>query len=124
MKNINWKILFVIFCSLFIGFYSGYKYKEVEIQQKQETSKIDFHVCTDGKTIRAVYYDNFNSVNVLLSDERVFDLQHTLSVDGMRFANTDDSIVFWTKGGNGRIEEKGEITYSECVLGSDLPSTE
>jgi membrane-bound inhibitor of C-type lysozyme len=124
MKKINWKVLLTIFCLLFLGFYSGYKYKEVLIKQNEEASKIDFHVCIDGKTIRAVYYDNFNSVNILLSDKRVFDLQHMLSVDGMRFANTDDSIVFWTKGGNGRFEEKGEITYSECILGNDPPSTE
>jgi membrane-bound inhibitor of C-type lysozyme len=123
-KNINWRILLAIICVLAIGFYSGYKYKEMGIKHREEASKIDFYVCVEGKRVRAVYYDNFNEISIVLDGDRMLTLFHTLSVDGMRYSNTDESIIFWVKGNNARVEENGEITYSECILGSDRPSVE
>jgi membrane-bound inhibitor of C-type lysozyme len=37
------------------------------------------------------------------------------SASGARYANGDESIVFWNKGNTAFIEEGGRTTYQGCV---------
>lgn len=67
--------------------------------------------CQDGKNIKAEFYKGApkpavagqipvptGSIEVTLSDGRKFELQQTVSADGARYANSDESIIFWNKG--------------------------
>ena len=72
--------------------------------------------CDMDKTITATFHlpkDDF--VNVRLSDGRSLILAHAISADGARYANADESIVFWTKGVTAFVTENGTTTYSGCV---------
>ena len=40
----------------------------------------------------------------------------TVSASGARYANADQSFVFWNKGQTAFIEENGKQTYSGCVV--------
>ena len=42
-------------------------------------------------------------------------LPQTLSADGARYANADESIVFWSKGNGLTFTENGKETYLGCV---------
>jgi putative hemolysin len=51
-----------------------------------------------------------------LSDGRSLALPRTLSADGTRYANFDESMVFWGTGDNATLTENNKQTYSGCVV--------
>ena len=92
--------------------------------------------CNQGKTIKAVFYPgepqlpvNPNeppipggSVSVVLSDGRSMTLAQTISADGGRYANADESFVFWNKGNGALVLENGkEVNYTGCIVVAPLP---
>lgn len=66
------------------------------------------------------------SVLVVLSDGRSFTLTQTISGSGVRYANTDETIVFWNKGNTAFIEEGSDHkeTYTGCVGASTISGVE
>lgn len=88
------------------------------------------YVCKGGKTITAAYYQGENkpapapgepptptgSVALTLSDGRTMTLSRTLSADGLRYANADESFIFWGKGDGALVlENNQEKSYTDCV---------
>jgi membrane-bound inhibitor of C-type lysozyme len=88
------------------------------------------YVCNEDKTINAAFYRGetkpvapgqppipAGSVKIILSDGRNFDLPQTLSADGARYANSDESFVFWSKG-DGAIVLENNVgkNYVGCVV--------
>lgn len=71
--------------------------------------------CAGDKTIDAVFYSD--SVELKLSDGRSLTLPQTISGSGARYADADDSVVFWNKGDTAFITEGNDDnqTYSDCV---------
>lgn len=57
------------------------------------------------------------SVKIILSDGRTFNLPQTISADGGRYANSDESFVFWSKGDGAMVLENNiEKNYMGCVV--------
>jgi len=85
--------------------------------------------CQQNKTIVADLYDGKSSVGtdgrpipggravVQLSDGRKLSLAQTLSGSGVRYADSSESFVFWTKGDTAFVEEGAgqTVTYRDCV---------
>ena len=72
--------------------------------------------CDNDKSITVTFHlpqDDFTNVN--LSDGRHLILGHVISADGARYANANESIVFWTKGVTAFVQEASTTTYSGCV---------
>ncbi|HUC88968.1 MAG TPA: MliC family protein [Candidatus Paceibacterota bacterium] len=87
------------------------------------------YACTGNKTINAAFYKGkikpikpgeppipSGSVKIVLSDGRNFDLPQTISADGGRYANNDESFVFWSKGNGAFINEGATTTYKNCSI--------
>lgn len=88
------------------------------------------YICKDNKTINASYYKGetkivkegerpmpSGSVNLALSDGREIDLSQTISADGSRYANDDESFVFWSKGNGALVLENNvEKSYIGCII--------
>ncbi|MCX6737925.1 MAG: MliC family protein [Candidatus Parcubacteria bacterium] len=88
------------------------------------------YICNGDKTIDAAFYKvetkivepgeppiPSGSVKIVLSDGRSFDLPQTISADGGRYANSDESFVFWSKGNGALVLENNvEKSYTGCVL--------
>jgi membrane-bound inhibitor of C-type lysozyme len=77
--------------------------------------------CDQGKTIGATFYSN--KVDLVLSDGRKLTVPQAMSASGARYANADETFVFWNKGNTAFIEE-GDThvnsptqTYTNCVTG-------
>jgi membrane-bound inhibitor of C-type lysozyme len=72
--------------------------------------------CQAGKTIAATFYAD--AVELKLSDGRSLKLPQAMSASGARYANADESLVFWNKGDTAFITEGagGKETYSGCVV--------
>jgi putative hemolysin len=72
--------------------------------------------CDAGKTVQASFVNGAQgSVALVLSDGRKLALPQTPSGSGARYANGDESFVFWNKGNTAFIDENGKMTYAGCV---------
>ncbi len=69
--------------------------------------------CAGGSWVRATFPQG--RVDLLLSDGRQLALPQVISASGARYANPDESFVFWNKGTTAFIQENGVETYSGCV---------
>ncbi len=77
--------------------------------------------CEQGKTIAAVFYKT--KVDLTLSDGRKLTLPQATAASGARYANANESFVFWNKGNTAYITE-GESepqaqSYTNCVSSSN-----
>ena len=72
--------------------------------------------CDQGKTIAAIFYAD--AVDLKLSDGRALTLPQVMSGSGIRYANADESLVFWSKGNTAFVTEgaEGKETFSGCVV--------
>ena len=83
---------------------------------KRNSSEYTF-LCKGEKSIVATFFPKEDThVTLKLSDGRSLSLPHAVSGSGARYANTDESVVFWNKGDTAFIEEKNTTTFEDCVL--------
>lgn len=72
--------------------------------------------CDHGKAIVGTFYPSRDThADLLLSDGRKLVLPLAISASGARYANADESIVFWNKGNTAFITEGSVTTFSGCV---------
>ncbi|MFA6339158.1 MAG: MliC family protein [Candidatus Paceibacterota bacterium] len=84
--------------------------------------------CNGGKQIKASYFKSpavptnpeeppipTGKVELVLSDGRQLTLQQTISGSGIRYATSDESLIFWSKGENAFIVENNIETYTNCT---------
>ncbi|MBI4080134.1 MliC family protein [Candidatus Kaiserbacteria bacterium] len=69
--------------------------------------------CEGEKALRAEFLEG--SVNLTLTDGRQVRLPQVVSGSGARYANADESFVFWNKGVTAFVEENGVQTYASCL---------
>jgi membrane-bound inhibitor of C-type lysozyme len=76
--------------------------------------------CDGGKTIAAkveVRPKALGRVKLKLSDRtKTLVLDQTRSGSGARYANKNETFVFWNKGDTAFITENGSTTFADCVL--------
>jgi membrane-bound inhibitor of C-type lysozyme len=87
------------------------------------------YACAQGRTLTAAYFTGpartgpsgapipGGHVVLTLSDGKKLTLPQTLSGSGIRYANQDESFVFWSKGDTAFVEEGANraVTYADCV---------
>lgn len=85
--------------------------------------------CAEGKSLAAEYFDGptrtapdgrpipGGRVVLTLADGKKLTLPQTLSGSGIRYANTGETFVFWSKGDTAFVEEgpSQTVTYKDCV---------
>ncbi|MDD4531179.1 MAG: MliC family protein [Candidatus Pacebacteria bacterium] len=109
-------IAIVLYVSVFfLGFFLGMRYENAAATARQyENGAIKaVFACPDAKAVYAEFTKE--KVSLVLSDGRKIDLNQTISGSGARYANSDESFVFWNKGNGAFIEENGTTTYEDCV---------
>lgn len=88
------------------------------------------YYCDAGKVIHATYYEDVNENNnsnsgipnpvglaeVTLENEEPVLLRQTISASGIRYANEDESFVFWSKGSDALIMRNNQmdLSYKDC----------
>ena len=70
--------------------------------------------CDNEKTINAIFFND--SVGLSLSDGRGLILPQTISASGARYANEDESFIFWNKGDTAFVQEGNINTYDNCLI--------
>ena len=127
------KKFLVIFIGLLIICSGGwYLFSRLQTQNKVVSV---LYACNGGKIIQAEYYKGSSvlvkpgeppvptgNVRLTFNNEKTMTLPQTLSADGTRYANADESFVFWGKGNGALVLENGEEkNYIGCVLVSPEP---
>jgi membrane-bound inhibitor of C-type lysozyme len=128
-KKVTWysTVLAIILylATFFIAFYLGQRWEQAKViinqinieNQQQKLSGVINDVsfdCVDSKTIQALFFKD--KVEISLSDGRNMVLLQAISASGARYANTDESFVFWTKGDTAFIQEGDTTTYQNCII--------
>lgn len=122
------KFIFYIIIILTVGFLlRGYirqqsvvkpKISEQVVSSPQEESVIKaVFNCADGKSIQTEF--SKEQVKLTLSDGRTWVLPSAISGSGARYANADETQVFWNKGNTAFIEENGQTTFQDCVTNTN-----
>ncbi len=124
-------IVLVAVLLVIVGFWYINRSEEPELPTKTLLSQI-IYACKDGKTIDASYFEGdfiptedgempipTGEVILKLSDGREVKLPQTISASGVRYANEDESFVFWSKGNGAFILENDIDTFSGCIVLSD-----
>ena len=111
------------------------------VATQQESGQVSYS-CDAGKTITATYYSGAaiaptssttpptpnGSVALVLSDGRNLTLPQTLSGSGIRYANADESLVFWSEGNTAFITEGAGAgapqTFTNCIALSNIGGQE
>lgn len=77
-------------------------------------AKVTFE-CADDKSLEATFYAD--AVALTLSDGRSMELPQVISGSGTRYANADESFVFWSKGDTAFVTEGSDenLTFKDCV---------
>jgi len=89
------------------------------------------YICKDAQTILASFYDQATtavavagqppittgSVKLIFTNGQPLTLSQTISADGGKYTNTDESFVFWSKGNGALVLENNvEKNYTKCVV--------
>ncbi len=130
-------ILLIVFVSLLCGgiyfFLRNDPLPEVMVEEPIRTLSAGpvTYLCTGGKNITVVYYEGpqmpppnpgeppspTGSADVSLDDGPVVTLRQTISASGVRYADNDESVVFWNKGNEAFVMRDGSVDpdYAECA---------
>lgn len=102
--------LILVGAGVYYFFFRGTSLKETLVSTAE-------YSCDMDKTIKASYYEE-GKVKLVLSDGRNLELPLALSASGARYANADESIVFWNKGNTAFITEGSDTnqTYTNCLF--------
>lgn len=121
MKKIEWnkvtKLSQIVAIVLFVlvyyyGFYLGSQVRTSKILGEKVNDVV--FVCDAGKNIRAVFYKQ--GVHIWPANKEDVYLLQTISASGARYANADESLVFWNKGNEVMIESNGkaDTNFKNC----------
>jgi len=127
----------------FIGFvvwlfvvYGGSAQTSTVVQTSETPLAKTHYQCDAAKTIDAEYYNDSGAraanqpnepptpagrVAIRLSDGRSATLPQTISASGIRYANADESMIFWSKGNGAFLIENNRQTYAGCIKIADDP---
>jgi membrane-bound inhibitor of C-type lysozyme len=111
--------------------YTHFMPAKLSVVQTQPIATATFS-CDAGKTITASFYEGTSTpavgdqppvpggtVDLVLSDGRSMTLKQTISADGARYANMNETFVFWNKGDGAIVQENGaDSAFTNCVTGA------
>ena len=120
------------FIARFLGIHTA-----TSTQQQVQLVGMATYTCNNGKTISAQFFDiptppattpgmpptPTGRVGLTLSDGRTLSVLQTISASGIRYANANETFIFWSKGNTAFIQEgmNQEQTYQNCVSGDTVP---
>lgn len=114
-------IVLIGFLMWFLGRQPSPSALEKEVSNNQEAEEVfdlgrdvtdALFTCDDRKAIGANFFEKGVVLN--LSDGRTIQLPLAISASGVRYANSNESFVFWNKGDVAFIEESGQTTFANC----------
>jgi membrane-bound inhibitor of C-type lysozyme len=129
-KTYIWIIIFIVVVAAIVVFFATRGGVKSQLQSSQPINvSFSCNAGKPGKTISATFYQGTStpvvtpgqpptptgSVSLTLAGGRHMTLPQTISADGARYANADESVIFWNVGNTATLTENGQQTFSGCV---------
>jgi membrane-bound inhibitor of C-type lysozyme len=113
----NIKIILAIIVIVLIGLLVEYSDTSTPAPTKHAEQIIEaMFRCDNEKTIQTTFRNGEkNSVDIKLNNSRSLSLPQAISASGARYANDDETFVFWNKGNTAFITENGTSTFTNCI---------
>ena len=112
----NKKILFIIILIAVIIIAVGIFYWRYQLTPEELKDDNTFtFVCPSGNEIKISYHEKSDSASLFVEGEK-YELNRVVSASGARYANDDETVVFWEHQGKASVEVDGETIYKECEL--------
>lgn len=110
--------ILLFFGSFALGFYLGGMCKEVAVNSIENKSIEGIisarFVCEDNQTVLTTFFKD--GAKIMMGNGETFYLARTISGSGARYANIDESFVFWNKGDSAFIERGGVRILNSCEV--------
>lgn len=126
MKN-NFKLRIIVAIILLVivsvsAYYQKHLQKNTIIEvvnpaNSEVINSVTFN-CSLNKNIKSVFYKD--KVDLVLSDGRSMSLPQVISGSGARYANADESFVFWNKGDTAFVTEGDTTTFEDCSINPEV----
>lgn len=105
-----------LYISAFVLVFTIGAYYYLHIVNSEGNSNVDkqniTYLCEEGKSFEVAI--DGSTARIYLDNENDYSLKHVMSASGAKYANTDETIIFWSKGSEAFILENDERTYTEC----------
>jgi len=82
---------------------------------ENNNENVFFFSCSDGVEIKISYEKDTESA-ILLIEEEEYTVNRVISASGARYANNNETIIFWEHQGEVMVEINGEKIYQDCRL--------
>lgn len=89
--------------------------EETPLENEEKESEVFVFECPTGDFIEVSYYEDNDSANVIYGEEE-YALNRAVSGSGARYANEDESVVFWEHQGEAMLEVDGEMVAQKCQI--------
>jgi membrane-bound inhibitor of C-type lysozyme len=122
LRKITWYsqlLAIVLYVATFVlGFYLGRLYQDAKYSIIQNELLVDDIIsakfaCEGDKLVSV---DFLKDKARIVTEGKIFVLDRAISASGARYANADESLVFWNKGDTAFMEENGEIILNDCFV--------
>jgi len=86
---------------------------------ESDTKKSITYMCDQGEVELVLSGKDFVDAKIIIANNMsdtmpTHNMQRVVSASGTRYATTNESVVFWSKGTGAFITENGETTYENC----------
>lgn len=79
----------------------------------RQVKKVSYR-CANEAQITAYYDEKNDNVTVYLSNNSNYTLPHILSASGIKYANNDETLIFWSKGSEAFFMDNNVKTFDRC----------
>ena len=117
-RNMKTSTVLIILAVILTLIGAGFLLTDHLIPKKSTAEKTitAIYQCPEGRSITAIFHlPQDANVDIALSDGRTFSLPRAISASGARYANSDESLVFWNKGNTAFMQENSTTKYQDCV---------
>src|SRR6056297_1530724 len=105
-------ILFIII--IVLGVFAWSYFSNPETKEDGDSNAFIFD-CPSGVEIKISYDKESDSASLFIEGE-AYKIHRVISASGARYANDDETVVFWEHQGEAMVEIDGKTMYQECKL--------
>jgi membrane-bound inhibitor of C-type lysozyme len=107
-------ILLIIMFLIILGIFS-YSYRSNSKKSVDKEDNTFTFVCPYGEEIKITYSEEGDSATMFV-EEKEYKLKRVISASGARYANDEETVIFWEHQGEAMVEIDGKIIGEGCRL--------
>lgn len=107
-------VLLIVIALIILGIFS-YSYRLSSKKSVDQEDNAFTFVCPSGGEIKITYTEEGDSATLFV-EEKEYKLKRVISASGARYANDEETVIFWEHQGEAMVEIDGKIIGEGCRL--------